>query len=419
MDNGGTRLLEKFILYSVGSQHISEEYYKYFKFAPLIISFFLITLFLTPIVGKIALKLGILNATRTDHENNRFNRYENDERRINPNRVPLLGGLAVVVPLYLAIPIFLGLNSLTVPLLIALTILLVYGVVDDAYDLPATSQFLIQLIVALVVVLTIHDLKIIKVPFDGVLDVEWARWEWKIWSSNLALIFPGDLITVLWIMICMNAVKWVNGLDGLMETNMIIAYILLFIIGIRADLMPIIVISAMLVGSISAFTIFNFPPAKIFSSATGSLPYGFMIATLSLVNQTKFATTIIILMLPLVDFLFVLIKRLTIYKPKGIKAILKTPVQLMRMADTNHFHHQLLKLNLTNRQIVFVEVLVSMFIGSLAILSADAFRLFIVFAGGLLMGVAIFLIHLLTSKKKIKELEAAKRQETPESRYSY
>src|SRR5690606_13352 len=133
----------------------------------------------------------------------------------------------------------------------------------------------------------------------------------------------------------------------------------------------------------------NFPPAKIFSSATGSLPYGFLIGVLSILNQTKFATTIIVLLLPLVDFAFVILKRFIKSRPRTVKEFIKSPVQLMRMADTNHLHHQLLKLNMTNKQILLAELLVTILACAVAVFSAEAFRLFVVLGGGFLLGIAL------------------------------
>lgn len=414
----GTEILHLLILDSFGSDFMGEQYYNYFKYFPIFILFFLVSFLLTPIVGKFATKYGILNATK-EVDTNRLNKHENRERRINPNRVPLLGGLSVVLPLYLAIPLFFGINQLTLPMLIALTIIIIYGVIDDAYNIPGTAQFIIQFVTASIVAFFIADLQVIKIPFDGVLDVNWNSWSNQIGDYSLLFTFPGDLIIIFWIMVCMNAVKWSNGLDALMESNMIVAFLMLFIIGTRTELLPVLVISAILCSGITAFTYYNLPPAKIFSSATGSLAYGFMIATLSIPNQSKFATTIIILLLPLTDFVFVLIKRLFIYRPRTVTQFFLTPIRLMRMADTNHLHHQLLKLKLTNYQIVGIETVFTLTVGSLAVLSAEAYRFFIILSsGGLLLG-ALLLLHILTHKRRIEEVKAAKGNETPESKYSY
>jgi UDP-GlcNAc:undecaprenyl-phosphate GlcNAc-1-phosphate transferase len=417
MDKIGTDLLNSFLLSQSGESFISDEYYRYLKFAPIFLLAFLISLILTPLVGKLAIKLKALNSTK-EESNNKLNRHENDERRINPNRTPVLGGLAVIIPLIIIIFLFIGINTTSAVIIISLTILVIYGVIDDLYNIPGVLQFAIQFFVALIVMMFVADITVIKVPFDGVINLDWLTYKTTILGSEASLVIPGDLIGVFWIMVCMNAVKWINGLDGLMEMNMIIAYSILFIIGIRTGSEAVIIISAWLVGGLAAFTIFNFPPAKIFSGAVGSLSYGFLIATLSIVNQTKFATTIIILMLPLVDFVIVLSKRLFIYRPKSVKQVLLTPVQLMRMADTNHIHHQLLKLNLSNRQILLIETCIALLVGSLAVLSAEAYRFFIVLIGGLVIGLAILLLHILTHKRKIKDLKKTT-DEAPESKYSY
>jgi hypothetical protein len=115
-----------------------------------------------------------------------------------------------------------------------------------------------------------------------------------------------------------------------------------------------------------------------------------------------------LLLIPLIDFVYVIIKRILVYKPKNL-------VELLRINDTNHLHHQLLKLELTRGQIVLIEMTMTMLIGSLAILSTGAIRYFALIFGAAVGIGFIVIANIRASKRKAKTEE----EESPESKYSY
>ena len=132
---------------------------------------------------------------------------------------------------------------LTLPLVISISLLIVLGTLDDIYNLPALTELAIQLIAALIIAMSVINLGFISNPFGGIVNLEWTSWTFNIFSLPQELIFPGDLLIIPWIILCVNAVKWVAGSDGLLESNMIIAYLLLFILGIRDQNMLVITVS--------------------------------------------------------------------------------------------------------------------------------------------------------------------------------
>ena len=90
-----------------------------------------------------------------------------------------------------------------------------------------------------------------------------------------------------------------------------------------------------LAGSLAAFLIFNFYPAKVFLGDCGALFLGFMIATISLIgfkSSTFITLGVPILMcgVPIVDTLSAIIRR----KLSGKK---------IDEADKNHLHHVLMR----------------------------------------------------------------------------
>ena len=106
------------------------------------------------------------------------------------------------------------------------------------------------------------------------------------------------------------------------------------------------------------------------------------------------------------DASYVIFYRYITYKPKNI-------VDLMKINDTSHIHHQLLKLNLSSRQILLLETSISLLIGSLAILSTGAFRYF-----ALIFGLSTVIVFIVFVNYKAHRKEKQK-EESPESKYSY
>jgi UDP-N-acetylmuramyl pentapeptide phosphotransferase/UDP-N-acetylglucosamine-1-phosphate transferase len=156
------------------------------------------------------------------------------------------------------------------------------------------------------------------------------------------------------------------------------------------------------------FFIFALPPQKIMTGSAGKSVYGFLICVLSIVTDAKLSTTLILLTLPLLDFAYVVIRRYIIHKPKNL-------LDLMRISGPEHFHHKLIKLGLSRTQIVLVEIVITLFFGSFAILTAGAVRYFALVLS-LALGIGLILYtNIRASQKK----EEKKKAESPESRFSY
>lgn len=105
-----------------------------------------------------------------------------------------------------------------------------------------------------------------------------------------------------------------------------------------------------------------------------------------------------IIMLPLADFLFVLSKRASVRRPNSIKSFMTLPIQLMRMADTNHLHHKLC-ISVSVKQVLMVEVSIALVVGIIAVLSTAAYRLVIIMSLFLAILLFILAIHVLANNR--------------------
>ncbi len=382
---------------------LGEVWAKYLQFLPIFIIGIISSLILTPIIGYIANKYDITYKPGVKRQGRDF---DNQEKAIHEGITPSLGGLAITIPLLLAIIFFFKMDSTTIPILISILILIIGSTLDDIFNLPAKTQLLYQLAASIIIafsIINLTNLSIINIPLDA------FTWNFKLLGIQNSFVFPGDLIAILWILVCINAYKWTAGSPGIIEGNSIIIFLLIFVIAVRFNILFSSTLSILITGGMIIFFIFALPPQKIMTGSAGKSIYGFLICVLSILANAKLSTSIILLIIPLLDFIFVIIKRYITYKPKSIS-------ELMRINGPDHFHHQLIKIGLTRKQVVLVEISLTLFFGSFAILTAETVRYFaIVLAIALATGVIVYANIRAIKKGQKKEIN----KESPESRFSY
>jgi UDP-GlcNAc:undecaprenyl-phosphate/decaprenyl-phosphate GlcNAc-1-phosphate transferase len=167
------------------------------------------------------------------------------------------------------------------------------------------------------------------------------------------------LISYFSVIVIINSFNLIDGVDGLAATLGLMSSALFGIYFLNAGMEPYYVLAFSLCGSLLAFLIFNFQPAKIFMGDTGSLLIGAINAILVLkfidpgdgvesVNPITSSPAIgfTILMIPLLDTLRVfairIFKRRSPFSP-----------------DRNHIHHLLLDKGLSHRTITLLLVTVN------------------------------------------------------------
>ncbi len=385
---------------------LPETWSPYIDFLPIFLIATLFAIIVTPIIGFVAKKYDILDYPAKLRKK-KLNRYDKSERHIHSKPIPLLGGLSFIIPIIVFLLFLFSLNISPVvnAILIGVLILTLVGILDDIYNLPAPYQLGGQALAAVVIAISPINMDIINIPMDGFLDLNW-------YTLGL-FVFPGDLIMILWILLCINAIKFINGSDGLMEGNAIIICLLFFVLGIRTGAEMTILLSLILAGGLTGFLFYNFPPAKIFSGSSGKTVLGFLIAVIAILNQSKFAASIMILTLPMIDLLFVVGKRYLLHKPKGF-------LDLIKINDTNHLHHQLINLGFSSKKVLLFEISITLLIGLIAILTTGAMNLFFFILIIFLTIIGILTLHILAGRKKLlEEAKEPEEPETPESKYSY
>ncbi|NGP44954.1 undecaprenyl/decaprenyl-phosphate alpha-N-acetylglucosaminyl 1-phosphate transferase [Bacillaceae bacterium SIJ1] len=299
-----------------------------------IMSCFIASIILTPVVKKLAFAIGAVD--RPNH------------RKVHQRIMPRLGGLAIFMSFVLGFLFFQPDKSLLWPILVGALIIVITGVLDDIFELSAKWKLIGQILAASVVILSDIQITYIDIPFIG------------LWELGL-LSVP---FTLLWIVGITNAINLIDGLDGLAAG---VSAIVLLAVSTMAILMGdtfVAMLGFILMGSTLGFLAYNFHPAKIFMGDTGALFLGFMISVLAILgfkNITFFSLLVPVIMLgvPISDTFFAIIRRIVNKKP------LSAP-------DKSHLHHCLLNLGLSHRATVLVIYAMAAMFGLVAIVFSQA-----------------------------------------------
>ncbi|MFI1162879.1 MraY family glycosyltransferase [Streptomyces sp. NPDC020801] len=242
------------------------------------------------------------------------------------------------------------------------------GVLDDKFEIDALIKLGGQMIAAGVMVM--QGLTILWLPVPGVGTVALTQWQ-------------GTLLTVALVVITINAVNFVDGLDGLAAGMVCIAaaaffmytYRIWYSYGIEAAA-PATLFAAVLMGMCLGFLPHNMHPARIFMGDSGSMLIGLVLAAgaISVTGQVD----------PDVMKLFAGSERNTVHQMVPVYIPLLMPLTIIAIpaadlvlaivrrtwrgqspfaADRGHLHHRLLEIGHSHSRAVLIMYFWSALIG--------------------------------------------------------
>ncbi|MCL1976102.1 MAG: undecaprenyl/decaprenyl-phosphate alpha-N-acetylglucosaminyl 1-phosphate transferase [Firmicutes bacterium] len=315
-----------------------------------------VALIATPLAIKVARKLNVVDLP--------------NERKVHEGAIPRMGGVAIYGAFVLGV-LALGFYTRAIAtFLIACSIIVFIGWLDDYRGLSPMIKLLGQVIASLVLIKGGFYVQFITNPFtDGGL---------------ISLGIFAIPVTLLWLTGISNAVNLIDGLDGLSAGVSAIAALTMTIVCYVQGQLQTAALAAVLAAAAFGFLRYNFYPARTFMGDSGSLFLGFSLGALAIMGLSKGATIIsifipfIIMGIPVFDTFFAIIRRLFLHKP-------------IFQADKGHLHHSLLTLGLSHRQTVLSIYAISAVMGMFAVLialltSAQAMIVLIVLTIGIFTG---------------------------------
>ncbi|HEV3194898.1 MAG: MraY family glycosyltransferase [Candidatus Cybelea sp.] len=321
----------------------------------------IVSAFATPLVVRLALRLGIVD-------------NDGSERRMHDLPKPRVGGIAVFFGFSFALFTVLGVSLASplglmpasdqfdaihrlVGLLFGGMLILGVGVWDDVMHMRPRNKLVAQIVVALISMLYGFVIPGINNPFDHNPGTNWI--DFPIWL--------GVPLTLLWYVGMMNAINFLDGLDGLLAGVAAISSVFLFVIAVLHANPVVALVVIALAGAALGFLPYNFNPARIILGDAGSLFIGYVFATVSIIGASKTAIAVsivvplLVLALPVLDTAAAIVRRATSGKR-------------ITEADRGHFHHQLIfRFGLNVRQAVLLLYAVCFVLGAVALAFSGEF----------------------------------------------
>ncbi|WP_019933071.1 MraY family glycosyltransferase [Nocardia sp. BMG111209] len=292
------------------------------------------------------------------------------ERDVHTKPTPRMGGVGMYIGIVAAVLFAHQLPALRrgfdfapdIPaVLVAGTLIVLVGIIDDRWGLDAFTKFVGQITAAGVMAVMGLSWVLIYNPFTN--------------STVVLDQLVGGLATVLITVTMINAMNFVDGMDGLAAGLGLIAAVAVFVFSIgllyeqggSTDTYPPALLAAALAGACLGFLPHNFQPARIFMGDSGSMLIGLMLAAIStgasgrIPLQGYGTRDIVGLLSPLflvgaVMFIPVLDLVLAIVRRVRAGVSFSTP-------DKMHLHHRLLQIGHSQRRVV---LLIYMWVGILA-----------------------------------------------------
>lgn len=311
---------------------------------------FVLGLVLTYLVAKIAVKKNIVDRPET-----------HPERKIQKAPVPLLGGLAIFFAFFLTVFIFKNqiVTDYILPkylwgLLIGSFVLMVGGFLDDKYDWSAKKQIIWPVLAVVIAIGAGIGVKYITNPLGGVIWLDSLKFRIiTLGGTPYYLTLFADLFAFVWLLGMMYTTKFLDGLDGLVSGITVIGSVVIFFMSLTNDVnQPATALMSIIFGGAAAgFLVFNFYPAKIFLGEGGSLFCGFGLGILSIISGGKIATALLIMGIPILDVIWVIVRRVVLEKKSPFKT-----------ADKKHLHFRLLDVGFSHRgAVLFLYALTVIF----------------------------------------------------------
>jgi UDP-GlcNAc:undecaprenyl-phosphate GlcNAc-1-phosphate transferase len=275
-----------------------------------------------------------------------------DHRKVHHTAIPRIGGVGIAATFLILLvggsmldlwnpePLFFG------TLLFVGLFLLVAGTLDDVLSLGYKVKFLLQFLMATLVV------SVFQTQFDH--------------FSFLGYVLPlGDLglvISIFWMVAIMNAVNIIDGIDGLAGGVALCGFLGVGALAYTSGASDLVAVCATLTGATLGFLRYNLDRRrKIFLGDTGSQFLGATLALLIMkihaLPSVGYSILIPVLLVayPILDTSVAMARRFLRVRHRD----LGHRVTRMFIADNEHLHHRLVYTGLSHMQATFLLILLA------------------------------------------------------------
>lgn len=306
-----------------------------------LVFYFLVSTFFSFLINWLFLKFSFNLGTRN-------NDGTPTQVRWSANVKPAIGGISFFIVFLVSISVIGALprteatffDKQLIGIIASSSLGFLLGLADDAYNTNPLAKFIVQLSCAFILI--ISD---VYIPVTGNNGFDFA-------------------ITVVWVIGLMNSVNMLDNMDAITTTtamSIILGLILVVAFSGLTDSTYYLVMLVGVLGGLSGFLYFNWNPSKIYMGDTGSQFLGVFLASTSIMfiwgfkNESspeflqlkQFVVPMLFFIVPLIDTTTVTIRR-----------VLRK--QSPFVGGKDHITHHLAYLGLSDRQVAFTLISVSL-----------------------------------------------------------
>jgi len=277
---------------------------------------------LTPVMRKIALKIGAVDRP-------------NLERKTQKEPVPYLGGVAIAIGITMAsfgALLYSDFSAETfnraLPVLLPAILISAMGLYDDLRGLEPWPRLVAQSIAGIVVAIYLIRNDILGQAFNSQI-IDYA-------------------VTIVWVVGICNSINFFDNLDGGASGTVAVISIFLFAIAFNQGQSLVSALAVVTAGATLGFLIWNKTPAKIYMGDAGALFLGIIIAVLTIrldpevgPQSRALAIPLLLMAVPILDTTTVVISRLS----RGISPF---------TGGRDHLSHRLMRKGLDRKATAYV-----------------------------------------------------------------
>lgn len=302
------------------------------------------TMIATPIIRRFALSMNVVTPLRA--------------RDVHEHPIPRLGGIAITGGIVMAMvfgnsvpflhPIYEQSSVLWAVVAGAMAIT-VLGLIDDIWELDWLAKLAGQVLIT--GGMAMGGVQLINIPVFGV----------TIGSARLSIV-----LSVFVLVAIINAVNFVDGLDGLAAGVIAIgsmgffaySYLLTRLMGATSYATAAAVVTVALAGASLGFLWYNYHPASIFMGDSGSMVLGLMLGSATIIVTGQVNPAILSEQSAITPWVPLLLPAAVLLIP--LTDLVVTPfLRMLRgqspvSADRSHLHHRLLGQGHSHRGVVLI-----------------------------------------------------------------
>jgi len=277
----------------------------------------LVSFLLCPATMLLAKRFGILD--------------QPDARKVHLEPTPHLGGLAVLAGILVTTVQYAPGSGALAALLAGAAAIYFLSVLDDVRPLSASLRLLVQLGVCLLLMWSGIMLSVVP----------------RAWAGSD--VFNG-ILTAFWIIGLLNAVNFLDGIDGLVGGLGFLCALLFLVVFWETRQSPMALLAAALAGACLGFLPYNWHRSATFLGDGGATVIGFLLAGIGVWGSWSekgpliaFSVPLLVLSIPIFDMIYTTVSRIKNGHVRSFR-------QWLDYVGKDHFHHRLMHLGMSQRQ---------------------------------------------------------------------